>query len=146
MLAVIALVFVVLPVLEITVAIQVAHHIGGLDTIGLLILFSIAGAWLARREGFTVLRRMREQVASGTVPTNELIDAALVFAGGVLLFVPGFVTDALGLLLLFPPTRIAARTALKRRFRGRVYRIGPNGPGGPGGPGWPNGPGNIIDV
>jgi len=60
--------------------------------------------------------------------------------------VPGFVTDALGLLLLFPPTRIAARTALKRRFRGRVYRIGPNGPGGPGGPGWPNGPGNIIDV
>jgi UPF0716 protein FxsA len=136
-LAVFALVFVVLPIVEITVAIQVAHHIGGLDTIGLLLLFSIAGAWLARREGFSVLRRIQEQVGNGVVPTNELIDAALVFAGGVLLFVPGFVTGVLGLLLLFPPTRIAARAALKRRFRGRVYRLGPGGPGGPGG---------VIDV
>jgi UPF0716 protein FxsA len=136
-LAVFALVFVVLPIVEITVAIQVAHHIGGLDTIGLLLLFSIAGAWLARREGFSVLRRIQEQVGNGVVPTNELIDAALVFAGGVLLFVPGFVTGVLGLLLLFPPTRIAARAGLKRRFRGRVYRLGPGGPTGPGG---------VIDV
>lgn len=137
MLAVFALVFVVLPIVEITVAIQVAHHIGGADTIGLLVLFSIAGAWLARREGFSVLRRMRDQVDNGVVPTNELIDGALVFAGGVLLFVPGFVTGALGLVLLFPPSRFAARSALKRRFRGRVYRLGPGGPSGPGG---------VIDV
>jgi UPF0716 protein FxsA len=136
-LAAFALVFVVLPILEITVAIQVAHHIGGLNTIGLLLVFSIAGAWLARREGFSVLRRMRDQVNSGVVPTNELIDAALVFGGGVLLFVPGFVTGVVGLVLLFPPTRFAARSALKRRFRGRVYRLGPGGTGGTG---------DIIDV
>jgi UPF0716 protein FxsA len=133
-LAVFALVFVVLPILEITVAIQVAHHIGGADTIGLLLLFSIAGALFARREGFSVLRRMRDQLEHGAVPTNELIDAALVFAGGVLLFVPGFVTGVAGLLLVFPPTRRAARGALKRRFRGRVHRLGPGGPG------------DIIDV
>ena len=76
-----------------------------------------------------MLRRMRDQVDNGAVPTNELIDAALVFAGGVLLFVPGFVTGAFGLLLLFPPARDrGARAALKRRFRGRVYRLGPGGP------------------
>ena len=137
MLAVFALVFVVLPILEITVAIQVAHHIGGLDTIGLLILVSIVGAWLARREGFSVLRRMRDQVDNGVVPTNEVIDTGLVFAGGVLLFVPGFVTGALGLVLLLPPARVGVRSLLKRRFRGRVYRLGPGGPAGSG---------DIIDV
>ena len=137
MLAILALVFVVYPIVEISVAIQVAHHIGGLNTIGLLFLVSIVGAWLAKRVGFSVLRRMRDQVDNGVVPTNELIDTALVFAAGVLLFVPGFVTGALGLLLLLPPARIAVRSGLKRRFRGRVYRLGPGGP---------SGPGDIIDV
>jgi len=136
-LAAFALVFVVLPIVEITVAIQVAHHIGGLDTIGLLVIFSFAGAWLARREGFSIIRRMRDQVDQGVVPTNELIDAALVFAGGVLLFVPGFVTGVLGLLLLLPPVRIGVRTTLKHRYAGRVYRLGPGGPGGNG---------DIIDL
>ena len=125
MLAVIALLFVVLPIVEITVAIQVAHHIGGLNTVGLLLLFSIAGVWLARLEGFTVIRRIQEQLEHRTVPTNELIEGALVFAGGLLLVVPGFVTDALGLLLLFPLSRHMARRGLKRRFGVRVRRIGP---------------------
>ena len=125
MLVVFALVFVVVPIVEITVAIQVAHSIGGLNTVGLLLLFSIAGAWLAQREGFSVLRRMQEQLENRAVPTNELIEAALVFAGGVLLVVPGFVTDAIGLLLLFPLTRHMARRTLRRRFGLRVRRIGP---------------------
>jgi UPF0716 protein FxsA len=124
-LAVVALVFVVLPIVEIAVAIQVAHSIGGLNTVGLLLLFSLAGAWLARREGFSVLRQIQDQLENRTVPTNQLIEGALVFAGGVLLVVPGFVTDALGLLLLFPLTRHMARRALRRRFGLRVRRIGP---------------------
>ena len=135
MFAVIALVFVVLPLMEIAVAIQVAHVIGVGDTLGLILLFSIVGAWLAWHIGFSVLRRMRDQLAHGVAPTNELIDAALVFSGGLLLFVPGFITDVLGLLLLFPPTRHLVRGALKRRFTGRVYRIGPGGPSG-----------DVIDV
>ena len=125
MLAAIALLFVVLPIVEITVAIQVAHHIGGLNTVGLLLLFSIAGVWLARLEGFTVIRRIQEQLENRAVPTNELIDGALVFVGGLLLVVPGFVTDALGLLLLFPLSRHLARRGLKGRFGTRVRRVGP---------------------
>jgi len=136
-LAVFALVFVVLPIVEITVAIQIAHHIGGWNTIGLLILVSVVGAWLAKRVGFAVLRRMQDQLENGVVPTNELIDTGLVLTAGVLLFVPGFVTGALGLLLLIPPARLAVRSAVRRRFRGRVHRLGPGGPGGPG---------DIIDV
>jgi UPF0716 protein FxsA len=125
-LAVFALLFIVLPIVEISVAIQVAHHIGGLNTVGLLVLFSIAGYWLARLEGFSVVRQIRDQLANQTVPTNELIEAALVFAGGVLLVIPGFVTGALGLLLLFPLGRHTARRILRRRFGSRVRRrIGP---------------------
>jgi len=124
-LAVLALIFVVIPVLEITVAIQVAHQIGGLNTVALLLLFSFLGAWLARREGFSVLRRIQQQLENRAVPTNELIEAGLVFAGGVLLIVPGFVTDALGLLLLFPLTRHMAVRALRHRFGLQVRRIGP---------------------
>jgi UPF0716 protein FxsA len=128
--AVIALLFIVLPIVEITVAIQVAHHIGGLNTVALLLLFSFAGVWLARLEGFSVVRRIQEQLENRTVPTNELIEGALVFVGGLLLIVPGFVTDALGLLLLFPLSRHMARRGLKRRFGMRVRRIGPSDPDG----------------
>jgi len=125
MLAVFALLFIVLPIVEISVAIQVAHHIGGLDTVALLVLFSIAGYWLARLEGFSVVRQIQDQLANQTVPTNELIEAALVFAGGVLLVIPGFVTGAIGLLLLFPLGRHTARRMLRRRFGSQVRRIGP---------------------
>ena len=125
MLVVFALVFILIPIIEITVAIQVAHSIGGLNTIALLLLFSIAGAWLAKREGISVLRRIQEQLENRAVPTNDLIEAGLVFAAGVLLVVPGFVTDAFGLLLLFPLTRHMARRTLRHRFGLRVRRIGP---------------------
>ena len=137
MVAVLVILFVVLPIVEISVAIQVAHHIGGANTVGLLLLFSIAGAWLAKRAGFQVMARLRDQVDRGVLPGNEIIDGVLVFVAGVLLLVPGFVTGVIGLVLLLPPVRVAARGAVKRSLRGRVYRIGPGGP---------TGPGNVIDV
>ena len=78
------------------------------------------------------------------MPTNELIDAGLVLTGAVLLIFPGFVTDAFGLLLLFPPTRALARTLLKRRFHVQVYggpSLGPRPDDGP-----PPPPPGVIDV
>jgi UPF0716 protein FxsA len=128
---------IVVPLVEIAVAIQVAHHVGGLDTVLLLIGLSFGGVWLAKQAGFGVLARMRDQVALGVMPGKEMIDGVLVFVAGVLLLVPGFVTGVIGLVLLIPPVRVAVRGGITRRLRGRVSRIGPGGP---------TGPGNVIDV
>jgi UPF0716 protein FxsA len=116
-LAILVLAFVVLPLVELYVIIQVGQSIGVWNTIGVLILVSVVGAWLARREGGSVLVRIRRQLEAGVMPTNELIDGGLILAGGLLLLTPGFVTDVFGILLLFPPTRALARIPLKRRFR-----------------------------
>lgn len=148
MLAVLVLLFVVLPLAEIYVAVQVAHVIGGLDTILLLVIMSFFGAWLAKREGFGVWRRMQMAVNEGRMPTNELIDTGLIFAGGVLMFVPGFITGILGLFLLLPPVRALARNGLKHRYRGRIttytgYTVNPARPADPQ---RQIGPDDIIDV
>jgi UPF0716 protein FxsA len=162
--AVLALVFVVLPIVEIYVAIQVSHHIGVANTILALLIFSFVGAWLAKRAGFGVIARMRSQLERGVLPGNEIVDGVLVFAAGVLLLVPGFVTGILGLVLLLPPVRHLVRAGIVRSLRKRVTRytiIGPTGPmgrsgptgsGGSTGPSGPTaprppiGPGNIVDV
>ena len=113
--------FIVVAMVEIYAIIQVAHAIGALDTIALLIVVSVVGAWLTKHEGFVVLRRLRAQLDAGRAPTDELIDGVLVLGAGVLLMVPGFVTDAIGLLVLFPPTRALLRRYLRRRFTVRVF-------------------------
>jgi UPF0716 protein FxsA len=138
--AIFALLFIVLPLVEIYVAVQVSHVVGTLGTMGLLLLLSLSGIWLTKLAGFGVIARIRSQLAAGRMPANELIDGGLVLTGGVLLVVPGFVTGLAGLLLLFPPTRQFARNAFKRRFVGRVTYLGP---------GTDNGrldPPDIIDI
>lgn len=140
-LAILVLLFVVIPIVEIYVAVLVGHAIGALNTIGLLLLLSIVGVWLTKQQGLSVISRIRRQLDAGRMPTNELIDGGLVVAGGLLLIVPGFVTDALGLLLLFPPTRMVARRILKRRFHGRVTYLGR-----PTANGRLDGPDDVIDV
>ena len=139
--AVFALLFIVLPLVEIWVAVQVAHVIGVWETLLLLAALSIAGIYLGKIAGFGVLTRVRRQLAAGQMPTNELIDGLIVLTGGLLLFVPGFVTAAAGLLLLFPPTRVVARNQVKRRFVGRIAYID-----GSRSSGYLDGPDDIIDV
>lgn len=108
------------PILELYVIVRVAVGIGTLQTIGLLILVSVVGAWLVRREGLWVLNRVRERLDQGQIPGNELVDGLLILVAGALMLTPGFLTDALGLVLLAPPTRIIVRTMLVRRFRHRL--------------------------
>jgi UPF0716 protein FxsA len=114
-----AIVFVIGPIIELTVIVAVAREIGVLETIGLLILVSIVGVWLCKREGLSVLRRLQLQLERRETPHRELVDGLLILFGGLLLIVPGFVTDVLGLVLLLPPTRTAIRSvvihALTRR-------------------------------
>jgi UPF0716 protein FxsA len=115
-----------LPFVELYLAVQIAHVIGVLDTLGLLVLVPVVGAYLVRRQGLATWRRIREQVAYGEVPGTAVIDAFLILLGGVLLLVPGFLTDAIGLLLLVPPVRAGvrafARWLLARRIESRVVR------------------------
>lgn len=123
--------FIVIPLIEIAVIVQVAQAVGGWNTVGLLLIISIAGAWLVRREGFIVMRNVRMQLNQGHMPTNELIDGVLLLIGGLMMLTPGFVTDALGLLLVFPITRRGARTVVRRRFATKTTVIGVPRPGAP---------------
>ncbi len=115
-----ALVFLVVPLAELAVIIQVGQWIGVLDTLVLLVLISVVGAWLAKREGIGVWRRIQRQLQLGRMPGNELIDGFLILFAGALLLTPGFLTDVLAILLLLPPTRAMARTALRRTFAWRL--------------------------
>lgn len=112
-----------IPVAEIFFIIRVARDLGIPETIGLLLAVSIVGAWLVRRCGLGVLRQIRERLSRGEIPGRELLDGLLILVGGLLMLTPGFLTDAVGLLLLVPPTRSALRALLIRRY-GKRLRVG----------------------
>lgn len=114
---------IVVGVVEITVMIQVGQLIGALNTIGLLILLSLIGVWLVKRQGLGVLARIREQRMAGRLPAAELFDGAVILVAGLLMVIPGFVTDALGLLLLIPPVRAIARRLVSRRVMREVEMV-----------------------
>lgn len=127
--------FIGVPLLEIWVLIQVGQVIGPWWTILLLVLDSVFGAWLIRREGGRAWRALRTALQSGRMPARELADGALLLVGGTLMLTPGFVTDAFGFLLILPFTRPVARRLLtqvvaRRLISGQTTRPGP-GPGGP---------------
>ena len=140
--------FIVLPIVEIWVLIRVAGVIGGLEAVSLVILVSMVGAWLVRREGLGVLRKVERRLGEGQLPSRELVDGLLIAVGGALMLTPGFVTDAVSLLLLFPPTRIVVRTWLMNRYRGRVRTTTFGATGDVGGfrPGAGFGDGEVVDV
>lgn len=113
------LLFIVVPILELYVIIQIGMAIGVLPTIGLLILDSVLGAALMRSQGRSAWARFNGALAEGRVPGREVLDGALVIFGGALLLTPGFLSDILGLTLLLPPTRALVRKILVARFADR---------------------------
>ncbi|CAN5805970.1 hypothetical protein BH24ACT3_BH24ACT3_15540 [soil metagenome] len=120
MLGLLVLIFLIVPIAELYVIVQVAGGIGVGKTILVLIAVSALGAWLVKREGVGVARRIQAQLARGDMPTKEVVDCFLILLAGALMLTPGFLTDVLGLLLLFPPTRALFRTAVIGRFGHRV--------------------------
>ncbi len=114
------LLFIVVPIVELFVIIQVGGAIGVLPTIALLLLDSILGSVLMRSQGRAAWRSFQAATAAGRPPAREAIDGALVIFGGALLLTPGFVTDVLGFALLFPPTRALVRRTLVHRLAGRM--------------------------
>ena len=122
------LVLLFIAVVELYMIVETARTIGTLETIGLLVLVSVVGAWMVKAQGMAVLWRVRSKLREGQMPGRELVDGALVLFAGALMLTPGFATDAFGLLLLFPPTRMVIRPILIRRFRHRVAYYGPDNP------------------
>src|ERR1700730_10337385 len=106
------IVFLVLPVLEIYVIIQVGSVFGGWPTVALLLAESLLGAWIVRREGRRAWRALRQTFTGGGMPDRDLADAGLVLVGGVLLLTPGFITDLAGFLFVLPFTRPLVRRGL----------------------------------
>ncbi len=151
------------PLLELYVIIQVAGGVGTGQTIVLLIVVSVVGAWMVRRSGIGVLNQIQERLSRGELPAAQLVDGLLILLAGALMLTPGFITDAVGLLLLFLPTRVLVRSLLMRHFAKRITVGGWMGaPGGRGGfgfgytsgergrgagpSGFGTGPGDVRDV
>src|ERR671927_1699726 len=116
MLPLVLLLFIVVPIAEIAVIIQVGEAIGVWWTIALLIADSVLGSVLMRSQGRAAWRRLGEAVRAGRPPAREVLDGALVVFGGALLLTPGFISDVLGAVLLVPPTRAVVRRVLSRRL------------------------------
>ena len=122
---VLLLLFTVIPAVEIALFVVVGGEIGPLSTFAVVIFTGVAGASLARMQGFAVLLQMQTSLAGGRMPTEELIEGAVVLFGGALLVTPGFLTDLFGLSCLVPLSRKGYATMIKRWSAGRIERVGP---------------------
>lgn len=120
MAVVLLLAFLVVPIVELAVIIQVGQVLGTGATLALLVAVSILGATLLKREGLGVVRRARRLAGSGRVPAKELADGLLIVIGGALMLTPGFVTDGVGLALLLAPVRAALRPFLLAQLQLRT--------------------------
>ena len=110
------LAFTIIPFLELYLLIEVGVLIGPISTLGLVVLTGFAGAYLARIQGMQTMFRVRSSLQQGIMPTEDLIDALLIFVAGIVLLTPGFITDIAGLLVLFPWTRIHVKRFIRERF------------------------------
>jgi len=133
---VLLLVFIIVPIVELAIIIQIGSQVGVLTTVVLLVAVSVIGAWLVKFQGLGVLNRIRRGLARGELPATELVNGGLILFAGALMLTPGFLTDAVGLALLLPPVRAVVRPALAKRFRAQTGGVGfgPSGSRLDGGP------------
>ncbi len=115
-LARLALLFVIVPLLELALLIEIGQVVGFLPTMALVVLTGVTGAWLARLEGLKTLWKLRDDLARGQLPGQAIMDGMSILLGGALLLTPGILTDLVGFSLLLPPTR----HAIQRRVRERL--------------------------
>jgi UPF0716 protein FxsA len=114
------LIFIIVPLIEILLLIEIGSRIGTLNTLLVIILTGILGASMMRHQGFTIIRNIQADLSQGRMPTGELINGALVLAGGIVLLTPGFFTDAVGFILLIPATREYIRRKIQILIRRKI--------------------------
>jgi len=120
MVGLLILLFIVVPIIELAVFVEVTELIGVFPAMVLVVLFSFGGGWLVKQQGLSVWRRAQAQLQAGELPAAELVNGLLILFAGALMLTPGFVTDALGIFLLLPPSRALVRVVLLRRFEKRI--------------------------
>ncbi len=117
------LLFSIVPALELVILVYASSKIGIPETLSIVIITAIAGAFLVRREGIDVLTRIQSEMNHGNFPANSLIDGALVLVSGALLLTPGFITDITGFLLVLPASRQIIKRVLMRLLQKHMERI-----------------------
>jgi UPF0716 protein FxsA len=143
--------FIVVPLAEIAVLIEVGGWLGLGPTLALIVLTALAGAWMLRRQGLAVLQRAQQQMQQGTAPVGEVFEGFCLVIAGALLLTPGFLTDAVGALLLLPPVRAWLYRRMRHRIEEQVLSGATRPPGGgapppAGEPGPPPQDRPVIDV
>lgn len=120
--------FAVVPLAEIALLIEIGTTVGTAETVLLVITTAIVGAWLVRMEGLGVMYRLRESVAEGRFPAEEMMDGALILVAGAVLLTPGLMTDLFGFFLVVPTGRKVVKKALKRYLEKSFFMGGTPGP------------------
>lgn len=114
--------FTLVPIVELYVLLEAGRQIGVGATIGMIFLTGIAGAYLARSQGFNLINRIQADLNQGRVPADQIMDGAIILAGGLLLLTPGFCTDLFGFCLLTPVTRQYIKIWLTKWLDRKIQR------------------------
>jgi UPF0716 protein FxsA len=112
--------FVIVPVTELYILIEVGKKIGSLTTIGIIILTGIIGAYLVKGQGFMILKKIQNDLNEGVIPGDSLIQGAIILAGGIFLLTPGFATDIIGFIFLIPISRRVVKKYLLKWLKGKI--------------------------
>lgn len=112
--------FIAIPVVELYILIEVGKKIGSLTTISIIILTGILGTYLIKSQGFMILRKIQNDLNEGIMPSDSLIQGAIILLGGVLLLTPGFITDITGFIFLIPAGRKIVKKYLLKWLKGKI--------------------------
>lgn len=118
------LAFTVVPVVELALLIKAGHIFGVLNTVIIVLLTAVAGAYMVRLEGINVLYRLQQSMNMGVFPGDEMVDGAMILVAGALLLTPGFITDLIGFAFVFPPSRALIKKAVKAYLKRRMDSSG----------------------
>ena len=114
------LLFTIIPIIELSLLIELGQQIGIGSTIALVIITGVLGAYLAKHEGFIVINRIQQDLSQGRLPADSLIDGVIILAGGLLLLTPGLLTDAIGFMALIPFTREYIKKFIRQKFNQKI--------------------------
>ena len=114
------LLFLVVPIAELALLIEIGRHIGTLSTLALIFVTALLGSYLARQQGLSVLRNMQKEMAEGRLPAGSIIDGVLILLAGAVLITPGILTDVFGFLILIPGTRRLIKAFLWKRLENSI--------------------------